>query len=107
MGQTDESAARAAFAKGLKFLDAPGAHIPFLTRQQWDLAGVDAALSRLAQSPPAVQRNILLACAKAVASDDCVNEREAALLRAIADSLDCPVPPFVEALWMEELTANT
>ncbi len=49
------------------------------------------------------QWNILLACGKAVVADGQVTEREAELLRAIADSLDCPVPPFVEALRAEEI----
>lgn len=38
-----------------------------------------------------------------VAADGHVTEREAELLRAITDSLDCPVPPFVEAIRTEEL----
>jgi hypothetical protein len=32
-----------------------------------------------------------------------VTEREAELLRAIADSLDCPMPPFVDAIRNEEM----
>jgi Zn-dependent protease with chaperone function len=106
VGQQDEQEARAAFAKGLEFLDAPGAKIQFLTRREWNLTKVDTTLARLAQTPPAVQRNILLACGKTVASDGHVTEREAALLRAIADSLDCPVPPFVDAIRMEEMAAE-
>lgn len=87
--------------------DDLGDSIQFLSRSDWDLSKVDAALTRLAKCPPGVQRNILLACGKAVASDGHVTEREAALLRAIADSLDCPVPPFVDAMWMEELAAES
>ena len=105
VGQDDEADARAAFAKGQEFLDAPGAQIQFLTRSEWDLGKVDAALARLAQSPPAVQCTLLLACGKTVAADNHVTEREAELLRAIADSLDCPLPPFVEALRNEKLTS--
>ena len=95
VGQDDEAEARRAFANGLKFLDAPGAQIQFVPRNEWDLARVDAALARLAKCPGGIQRNILLACGKTVASDGHVTEREAELLRAIADSLDCPMPPFV------------
>jgi len=106
VGQDDEADARAAFARGREFLDATNrAQIQFLTRSEWDLGKVDAALTRLAQSPPAVQCNILLACGKTVAADGHVTEREAELLRAIADSLDCPLPPFVEALRSEKLTS--
>ena len=102
-GAENETEARTAFAKGLEFLDAPGAKIEFLPRREWDLSKVDAALTRLSRCPDAVTRNILMACGKTVVADGSVTAREAELLRAIADSLDCPVPPFVEAIRGEEL----
>jgi len=107
VGQDDEPEAQKAFADGRRFLDAPGDQIRFIPRSEWDLARVDAALTRLAKCPAAVQRNILLACGKAVASDCHVTDREAELLRAIADSLDCPMPPFVDAIRSEELAQGT
>jgi Zn-dependent protease with chaperone function len=105
--EDDEPAARTAFAQGRQFLDAPGDQIQFMPRSEWDLAGVDTALARLAKCPAGVQRNILLACGKTVAADGHVTEREAELLRAIADSLDCPMPPFVDAIRSEELAQET
>jgi len=101
--EDDEPAERTAFAQGRQFLDAPGDQIQFMPRNEWDLAGVDAALARLAKCPAGVQRNILLACGKTVAADGQITEREAELLRAIADSLDCPMPPFVDAIRSEEM----
>jgi len=68
---------------------------------------VDAALTRLAKCPAAIQRNVLLACGKTVAADGRVTPREAELLRAIADSLDCPMPPFVDAIRSEELVMDS
>ena len=103
VGEEDELKARAAFAKGREFLNAPPGSVQFLTRSEWDLAKVDAALARLTKISLAVQRNIMLACGKTVAADGCVTVREAELLRAIADSLNCPMPPFVDAIRMEEL----
>jgi len=104
MGAEDETAARTAFAKGAEFLDVPTtAQAQFIPRSEWDLSQVDAALTRLSRRPDAVIRNILLACGKTVAADGQVTEREAELLRAIADALDCPMPPFVEAIRSEEL----
>ena len=47
---------------------------------------------------PYVKRNLLLACAHTVASDRKVEVREMELLRAIADTLECPIPPFVKAM---------
>lgn len=107
VGQDEESEERKAFANGQRFLDAPDVQIQFVPRSEWDLSEVDAALARLAKCPTAVQRNILLACGKTVAADNQVTEREAELLRAIADSLDCSMPPFVDAIRSEELAHET
>ena len=62
--------------------------------------------TRRAAAPPAVKRNILMACAQTVAADNQVTAREVELLRAIADSLDCPVPPFVQAMATDPLSAG-
>ena len=42
-----------------------------------------------------LKKLFLDACAQIVAADGRIHAREAELLRAIADSLDCPIPPFV------------
>ncbi len=107
VGQDDETGARRAFSQGAGFLDAPGANLQFVPRSEWDLAKVDAALTRLARCPLAVRRNILLASGKTVAADGQVTEREVELLHAIADTLDCPMPPFVEAIHTEDLARET
>jgi uncharacterized tellurite resistance protein B-like protein len=56
---------------------------------------VDAALNRLCQAVPQIKKNVLNACAQTVAADGVIQEMEAELLRAIADTLDCPIPPFI------------
>jgi Zn-dependent protease with chaperone function len=106
IGQENETDARAAFAEGVGFLDAPNAknQIQFLTRSEWDLSKVDAALARLACRHEPLKRNILLACGRTVVANNRVTERSAELLRAIADSLDCPMPPFVDVMRNEELS---
>jgi tellurite resistance protein len=45
---------------------------------------------------PQIKKNVIEACMYVVDSDGLIQEREAALLHAIADTLDCPIPPFVE-----------
>jgi hypothetical protein len=67
-----------------------------LPEAQCDLARVDAALARLSQAVPQIKKNVLNACVQTVAADESIHEREAELLRAIADALDCPIPPFVQ-----------
>ena len=98
IGQEDPLASEAAFQRGAGYLDAPEGAVQLLAGEARSLECVDAALDKLAQAAPSVKRNILLACAQTVAADGQVLCREAELLRAIADALDCPVPPFVEAL---------
>jgi tellurite resistance protein len=44
---------------------------------------------------PQIKKNVLNACALIVAADGVIQETEAELLRAIADTLDCPMPPFI------------
>jgi hypothetical protein len=58
-------------------------------------ARLDAALARFALAVPQIKKNVLNACAETVAADGLLQVSEAELLRAIADSLDCPIPPFI------------
>ncbi|HVM49134.1 MAG TPA: M48 family metallopeptidase [Candidatus Acidoferrum sp.] len=60
-----------------------------------DLEQVDAALNRLSLAVPQIKKNALDACVQTVAADGVIEESEAELLRAIADTLDCPMPPFM------------
>ncbi len=55
---------------------------------------IDAALNRLSDAVPVIKKNLITACAQVVAADGVIVETEAELLRAIADTLDCPIPPL-------------
>jgi Zn-dependent protease with chaperone function len=59
---------------------------------------LDAVLRRFDQATPLVKRELLVACGKAAAIDGDLSNREAEMLRAVADAIGCPVPPFVEVL---------
>ncbi len=97
-GATDATQAQAAFAKGAESLGRMArADIPWLPPTECDLTHLDAALDRFAQSAPQIKKNVLSSCAETVAFDNVIQFREAEILRAIADSLDCPLPPFVQA----------
>lgn len=63
-------------------------------RNQCSLANFDAALQSLNQSVPAIKRRIVVACATCILANQRVTVREAELLRAICDTLDCPLPPL-------------
>ena len=65
--------------------------------QQASLQALDDCLLALEQSPPRTRESVLRACAAAVAVDRVVSVTEAELLRAVADGLECPIPPFLPA----------
>ncbi len=91
-GQADISQAQAAFALGAELLGRVARNpIPWLPPDQCDFSHLD----RLSQAVPQIKKNVLNACAQTVVADGVIQEREAELLRAIADALDCPGPPFV------------
>jgi Zn-dependent protease with chaperone function len=95
-GQQDSAQAEAAFARGAQPLSRMAkSEIPFLPKVDCDLPRMDAALARLALAVPQIKKNVLNACAETVAADGIIQVHEAELLRAIADSLDCPIPPFI------------
>jgi len=85
-----------AFRTGASHLGAKADGQRLLPRADCGLKQLDAALDRLALAAPQIKRNLLEACVQVVGADGLIQEREAELLRAIADTLDCPIPPFVE-----------
>ncbi|UCE61191.1 MAG: M48 family metallopeptidase [Phycisphaerales bacterium] len=66
-----------------------------LKKERCGLGALGNALDQLAQSAPRLKRQLLTACAECVSADREVTVHEAELLRAIADSLDCPMPPLL------------
>jgi Zn-dependent protease with chaperone function len=97
-GQTDPAQARTAFERGAQLLQPLAkAPIPLLPKDQCDLSQLDRALERLASAVPPVKKNVLSACVETVATDELIRDEEAELLRAVADTLACPVPPFLRS----------
>jgi hypothetical protein len=95
VGQSDPAAVAGAFRQGAQQLRTTEPGLTLLDPSQSDLAKVDGALERLNQTGPQIKKLVLQACAQTVAADGVILEQEAELLRAIADSLDCPVPPYL------------
>jgi len=58
------------------------------------LDSVDAALDTLVGATHAIRKEVLDACVHCVASDNRVTVEEAELIRAVADALECPMPPL-------------
>jgi Zn-dependent protease with chaperone function len=94
IGQETEVEAAEAFERGALRL-APKGALQLLAPAESNLPQIDGALQRCAQASRPLKVAILQASALVVATDGRVERREAELLRAIADALDCPVPPFL------------
>ena len=96
VGQDEPEKIQFAFQQGAQVLGYNArAELSLVTSADCELSQVDAALNRLAQAAPQIKKNLLTACAQTVAADGVIQEMEAELLRAIADTLDCPMPPFL------------
>jgi Zn-dependent protease with chaperone function/uncharacterized tellurite resistance protein B-like protein len=98
LGQDEPGKIAYAFQQGAQVLSyAAQVEHRLLPEAECELAQVDEALNRLCQAVPQIKKNVLNACAQTVAADGVIQEMEAELLRAIADTLDCPMPPFIPA----------
>jgi uncharacterized tellurite resistance protein B-like protein len=65
-----------------------------LPPEQCGVSQLDAALNRLALAVPIIKKNLIEASSRVIGADGVILEAEAELLRAIADTLDCPMPPL-------------
>ena len=86
----------AAFRSGVAELLVKPSAFPLERVEKLDLLTFDKALDKIALAAPDVKRTILTACGAVVMHDGEVNDEEVEFLRAISDTLDCPVPPFVK-----------
>ena len=94
-GNSDAAEVQKAFDQGAPYLRAPDGDWGLLPREQCGVDQIDAALNRLSLAVPIIKKNLIEACAHTVGADGVIQESEAELLRAVADTLDCPMPPFV------------
>ena len=93
VGARDADAAGKAFAMG-----ADRAGLSDLKRrpvQEARLRSLDQALDQLAKLTPPAKRTLIHAAAATVAADGKITAGEAELLRAVADTLACPMPPLL------------
>ncbi len=94
-GAANPSAAATAFAAARAELSRDRFAPTLLPREQCGLPALDRALARLTETAPRLRADILAACVAAIASDGEVTIAEGELLRAISDSLGCPMPPLL------------
>ena len=97
LGHSDAMEIRTAFEQGFSQLPF-SVTAPLVPCSECGVQAIDASLTRLAQAVPHIRKVVLQACAETVACDGTVTADEAELLRAVADSLGCPMPPFIEGI---------
>ena len=79
---------------GVRTVESAEEALELLARDQCGVDAIDRALDRLMLAVPIIKKNLIEACARVVGADGVIQEAEAELLRAIADTLDCPIPPL-------------
>jgi Zn-dependent protease with chaperone function/uncharacterized tellurite resistance protein B-like protein len=93
----DPAAAGEAFRHGASQIEGQTwATLAPLPLEECGLERIDAALDRFSEGTPLVKRQIVHACGRTVMADGQVTSDEAELIRAIADAIGCPIPPFVK-----------
>ncbi len=96
VGHDSEGAARTSFAEGLSKLPPKiGNRLEYRPPEAWTFSNISASLDRLSVSSPMIKKKVVEACAYCVMGDGEVVVEEAEMLRAICESLDVPLPPFI------------
>lgn len=91
VGETTELQTEQAFADAWNGLPFPPRPLP----PAGQLRDLEGALKRLEQLRPLQKPQLLKAMARCVEHDGRINPSEAELMRAVADILDCPMPPLL------------
>jgi uncharacterized tellurite resistance protein B-like protein len=102
-GSDDATEITKAFQCGADSLQLPPQkQISLVPKEACNLVEIDTAIQKITQAAFPVKKQILTACALVVASDSLVKEDEAEMLRAVADAIGCPLPPFVSSVGIPE-----
>jgi len=92
-GGPDPALAQQALEAGLRSLGIPPGW-RLLPPGRVDARRLDQVLARLDEASPELKSRILLACAACALADQRVVPAEGGIVRAVAASLGCPVPPL-------------
>lgn len=94
----NKEAIRSAFERGASSIaGSNGPAVSFQPAEKCGLDSIDRALGKFNLAMPTMKRELLIAASRSVLADEMVSSNEAELIRAIADAIGCPIPPFVKA----------
>jgi Zn-dependent protease with chaperone function len=101
-GSTEDSTAEESFRRGIAELNL-GRKPAILAREKCGLNALDSSLDRLAAASPKLKKMVLKACIACISADSFISINESEMLRAIADTLDCPIPPIIPGIIGQDL----
>lgn len=93
VGHADVQAAQHAFDQALQAADLPA--VPMTPAEQCSLRSLGEALDTLVLTSMQQRKRLIAGCIACIGADEQITQREAELLRATCDSLDCPMPPIL------------
>lgn len=96
VGHEDINTAKISFQEGRDRLpDKIRGSVQFRPRDRWTFPNVGASLDRLSAASPTIKKAVIDACAHCVMGDGQVVIEEVEMLRAVCETLDVPLPPFI------------
>ncbi|XAL99442.1 M48 family metalloprotease [Phycisphaeraceae bacterium D3-23] len=93
VGSKDEDEVCEAYTAGAGVLGLEG--IDLMPRDCCRLSSVASGFDELTKLSPREKKKLLRSCAVVIAADGKITVSEGELMRAVADSLDCPMPPLL------------
>jgi len=87
-----------AYDLGVQALAIDPQLLKLLPAETATLTALDNSLNQLTALAPGLKKSIINACAAIISADATVTVQEMEVIRAIADALDCPIPPFIDQL---------
>lgn len=92
LGNSTKEDAERAFDAGASHLQISSSEI---NPSAASINTLDKSLSALESAPPHYKEQVLGACAECILADKKITTAEAELIRAVADGLECPLPPLI------------
>lgn len=85
-----------AYSAASEYLSKMGEAVTILPPERCGLVEVDKALDKIEQASPLIKKEVLHSCGLAVMNDGVMENKEAEMLRAVADAIGSSLPPFVQ-----------
>jgi hypothetical protein len=96
LGRVTGDEAQRAFDQAMSVV-ADDTAMQLLPKESCSLSEIGAAIDKLAECSPPIKKRVLTGATTCVVADGKITSGEAEMLRAVADSLNCPMPPVLGA----------